>query len=76
MLIKSIEVDHKIVKKRIFVPVIRLHETDNEYALIVINHCLEDAEETIKFNSVQKIHHDAYKNNVYIEDNTIGLNDS
>ena len=38
--------------------------TDKEYALIAVNHCLEDAEVTIKFNSVQKIHHDAYKNNV------------
>lgn len=63
-IIKSIEVNHKTVKKRMFAPVIRLHETDKEYALIAVNHCLEDAEVTIKFNSVQKIHHDAYKNNV------------
>lgn len=63
-IIKSIEVNHEIIVKEMYAPVIRLHETDNEYVLIAVNHSLKNSEVIIKFNSSQKIQHEAYKNNI------------
>jgi beta-galactosidase GanA len=63
-IISKVTVDKPILEEQTFAPVIRLHETNDEYILILVNHSFEDVQINIEFSTPQKIVSTAYKNNM------------
>jgi beta-galactosidase GanA len=61
-IVSKVTVNQPIHEDQTFAPVIRLHETDEEYILILVNHSFVDVQISIEFNSPQKIVSKDYKN--------------
>lgn len=63
-IISKITVDKPSSEEQTFAPVVRLHETDDEYVLTLVNHNFVDEKISIEFNSAQKINDPAYIDNI------------